>query len=83
MNGATQDANGDISSKRVWAFRFGWCFIALVTVQTIAAIILIWFVKAISLEALEMLKYGLTASLVGNLTTLGFTIPEWFGNKKG
>ena len=83
MNKAIHDANGDISSKRIWAFRFGWCFIILVSVHTISAVALIWFSKDIPEGVIEMLKYGVTASLVGNLTALGFTIPEWFAKGKG
>lgn len=78
LKSALQDAHGDISSKRVWAFRFG--NMTLIQLSVASIVFMVFPILGITVTEIlaETFKYGIGATMVGTLVCLGFTIPEWF-----
>lgn len=79
---AVMDANGDVSSKRVWGFRFGWATLVQIAVVITSAVILSAFGIAIPLLVFDFAKYTVATTAIVCGWLFGLTVPEWFGNRK-
>ena len=76
------DQRGNMSSKRFWAFAFGWT--TVVQVLVLLALIFLSVVfqwKEAPQGSLQLIQYTLMTT--GGLTALclGLTLPEWFAPK--
>ena len=76
------DQAGTKSSKRVWAYRFGWATIWQVVILNAGAVVFTVLQKDMPQIVFEIAKFSISATLIGNLTLMGLTIPEWFAPKK-
>jgi hypothetical protein len=76
------DQRGNKSSKRYWAFAFGWITI----IQVVSFVLLIFLSSALGWQEVQktlipLVTYSLATT--GTLTALclGLTLPEWFAPK--
>ena len=72
------DQAGHLSSKRIWAGRFGWATIMQIVFMYALSTTTVIIGKAVQESIIDVLQYGImvTAALCGLL--LGVTLAEWF-----
>lgn len=80
---ALKDQRGNVSSKRLWANRFGWATVWQVVLLNGAAIFFTVVGKDMPSLVFEIAKYSITSTLTGCLVLLGISIGEWWAPLQG
>ena len=80
--GFLDDQRGNKSSKRFWAFAFGWATVIQALVVSALVIVSLVVGKDNSgvVSLVPLVEYALSCTGVLTATCLGLTLPEWFAS---
>lgn len=77
-----QDQKGNKSSKRVWAYRFGWMGLGQLTLLSVVTVVFVFLDKDIKPGVAEVMIFSASLSVGSCLIALGLTLPEWFAMRE-